>query len=164
METANILIVNENTIILLLSHYNKDGYLFFLDNNIDKLKKYICKEDKSINLDLLKNDKNFQYIIPNILGDHLYKFENKIIVLNNSELYIVDINIKNIISHFIFNDIEKIFFLKDNFYCKKNGKILHIDIKTGRINNKSENEIKYKNELYISDIIFFEDDKYAVIY
>ena len=164
IETANILIVNENTIILLLSCYNKDGYLFFFDYNIDKLKEYIYKEEKSINLDLLKKDKNFQYIILNILGGHLYKFENKVIALNNSELYIIDINIKNVISHFIFPDIEKIFFLKDNFYCKKNGTILHLDVKKGRINNKSENGIKYKNELYISDIIFFEGDKYVVLY
>ena len=120
IDTTEILIVNENKFIIQLSFYSEEGYFIILDNNINELKKYICKEDKRF--DLFENDKNFQYIIPNILGDHLYKFETKIIVLNKSELYIVDINIKNIISHFIFNDIEKIFFLKDNFYCKKKEK------------------------------------------
>ena len=92
------------------------------------------KENENEYKNVGKHLNNYISAIFDIDGFKLFKFENKIIVDAYSGYYIVDMNIKKIIS-FIKFEIKKIFFLKNKFFFYDSKFYIVDNIKLGKIKN-----------------------------
>ena len=119
---------------------DEDDYNYFLD----KTKSY-C--DCNIN--------KYRKKIFEIRGNELLKFNDKVIVRNESEFYIVDMETEKIISHLIFNkySFERLIQYNNKTYCIIDGNIHFMDMKIGKINYNKQ-DIEYS----IEDVLFFKEN------
>lgn len=173
-EGLDVLILSNNKFIFQLNEsYEYDRGYFMIydftpcyddedqdDNYCDKNDEYnyfINKENYYMSNDINK----FRKKIIEIKGNDLYKFNDKVILRNYSEFYVIDIEIEQIISHFIFSyEIEKLIEYKNNFYCIIKGDIYFMNMKIGKI---PINDTSHSNNDYYSvvEILFF-DNKFVI--